>query len=277
MSVPIKPGVTGTISADDVRPRSFHPQFILFSLLLTLSMIGMALSIKRTRVAYDSSSKCVLDDAYTAIEKTDGNSTSHSYRVTYRFASGGQTHSGTDEIVSEPTDAAATVYFNAAQPQENSLHPTHWNTVALIWAGIALVGIVLAYWRLPKDYITPSPSNCRQGVGDSGREHLAIRRGKYNSWGYVELAFVGQVVLVGMLVALFFTVFGLRKTEDAVLILAGSIAVPSTLWVYFDRWRCVEAYSSRFCSGIANFSVFFVPAVALVYANYRAFTRLQGR
>lgn len=186
-------------------------------------------------------------------------------------------YSGTDEIVHEPTDAIATVYFTAARPRENGLYPTHWNNTAMIVAGIALVMALIAYWQLPKDYLIPAPATWRQGVGDSGREHLSIERGKYDASGYVEFAFFGQVVFVGILIARLLSSIGLEATNDAVIIIASIVAVSSTLWVYFDRWRCIEAYSSRFCSGIANFSLFYVPVLALVYANYRAIARLQGR
>jgi hypothetical protein len=272
-----KSDVMGTISAEAVQPKGLNPKFVLFAVVLTLSLVGVALSIKRARVEYDSSASCLVNNEYTEVTKTEGSSTTHSYRVSYRFAIGGQTYSGTDEIVHEPKDATATVYFTAARPQENGLYPTHWNNTALIVAGIALVMALIAYWQLPKDYVIPAPTTWRQGVGDSGREHLSIERGKYNASAYVEFAFFGQVVLVGILIACLLSSMGLEATNDVVIIIAGIVAVSSTLWVYFDRWRCIEAHSSRFCSGIANFSMFYVPVVALVYANYRAIARLQGR
>lgn len=272
-----KSDVMGTISADIVQPKGLNPKFVLFAVVLALSLVGVALSLKRARVEYDSSAKCILNNQYTEITKTGGSSPTHSYRVSYRFATGGQTYSGTDEIVHEPTDAVTIVYFTAAQPQENALYPTHWNNTAMIAAGIALVMALIAYWRLPKDYLIPAPATWRQGVGDSGREHLSIERGKYDASGYIEFAFFGQVVLVGILIARLLSSMGLEATNDVVIIIAGIVAVSSTLWVYFDRWRCIEAHSSRFCSGIANFSLFYVPVVALVYANYRAIARLQGR
>jgi hypothetical protein len=272
-----KSDVTGTISADIVHPRGLNPKFVLFAVVLTLSLVGVALSVKKARVEYDSSAKCLLNNEYTEITKKEGSSTTHSYRVSYRFAIGGQTYSGTDEVVHEPTDALTTVYFTAARPQENGLYPTHWNNTALIVAGIALVMALIAYWQLPKDYVIPAPAAWCQGVGDSGHEHLSIERGKYDAFAYVGFAFFGQVVLVGVLIARLLSSIGLDATNDVVIVIAGIVAVSSTLWVYFDRWRCIEAHSSRFCSGIANFSMLYVPVVALVYANYRAIARLQGR
>ena len=129
-----KSDVMGTISADTVQLRGLNPKFALFAAVLTLSLVGAALSIKRARVEYDSSAQCLLNNKYTEITKTENSSTTYSYRVSYRFATGGQTYSGTDEIVQEPTNATATVYFTAARPEENALYPTHWNNTALIVA-----------------------------------------------------------------------------------------------------------------------------------------------
>ncbi len=227
----------GTISPDIVQPKGLSPKFVLFAAVLTLSLVGVALSIKRARVEYDSSAKCLLNNEYTEITKTEGSSKTHSYRVSYRFATGGQTYSGTGEIALEPTDATATVYFTAARPQENGLYPTHWNNTALVAAGIALVMALIAYWQLPRDYLILVPATSRQGVGDSGREHLSTERGKYNASGYVELAFFGQVVLVGVLIARLLSSMGLEATNDVAIIIAGIVAVSSTLWVYFDRWE----------------------------------------
>jgi hypothetical protein len=269
-------GVTGTISADLVQPKRWSPKFIPFTVLLTLSLVGIALFIKRSHIEYDSSGKCLIDNEYTEITKTEGSSTTHSYRVNYRFETGGQKYSGTDEIPQEPTEAVTTVYFTAAQPQENSLHPMYWSNTAMILAGIALVVALIAYWKVPIDYFILVAGASRKGIGDSGLEHTAVKRGKYSAWAHVEFAFFGQIVLIGFLVARLLSVIGVKETGDVVIIIAGILAVSSTMWVYYDRWRCIEAYSSRFCSGIANLSMFYVPLVALIYANYRALKRLQG-
>jgi hypothetical protein len=48
-------------------------------------------------------------------------------------------------------------------------------------------------------------------------------------------------------------------------------------FVFRDRWKCIEAFSSRFCSGLMNLSLLYVPWVALVYANVRGIQKLSGK
>jgi hypothetical protein len=47
--------------------------------------------------------------------------------------------------------------------------------------------------------------------------------------------------------------------------------------VFRNRWRCTEAFASRFCSGLANLSMMYVPMIALVYANARGLAKLRAR
>jgi hypothetical protein len=105
-----------------------------------------------------------------------------------------------------------------------------------------------------------------------------MERGKYEARLHVGLAFLGQLGVVGVLLALLLSLLpGASATDDLVLGIAAVAAVGSTLWVYWDRWLCIEAPSSKYCSGCANLSIAYVPGVASVYANYRALRRLQGQ
>jgi hypothetical protein len=112
-----------------------------------------------------------------------------------------------------------------------------------------------------------------QRVGDAAGEHRMIRRGKYAAWFHVGLAFLLEAAIFG----------GLEETvavrlhwpnTDVGFIGSG---VLGALLVFWNRWRCIEAFSSRYCSGAANFSLFYVPLVAFGYANYRGFMKLRGR
>jgi hypothetical protein len=255
-----------------------NSRFVIFAAVVTLSSVSAVLLVKRVRFEYDSSTQCVIDNSYTEITSTNSKSSSLSYRVNYKFVVGDEAYSGSDTIYQRPTNLLATVYFRAGSPQDNRLFPSRWNNQALIAAGIAIVIAMIAYWRLPRNYFIGVPTTSREGVGDSGGEHLTTSRGKYGAWFYVEIAFFGQVVLTGVVVASLLSVVpNLQTTSDVVLGVAATLAVWLTLWVYSDRWHCIEAYSSRFCSGIANFSMFYVPVIALVYANYRAVMRLKGK
>jgi hypothetical protein len=104
-----------------------------------------------------------------------------------------------------------------------------------------------------------------------------MKRGKYDAWGYVHVAFFVQGALVAAWAA--FGIAVATHTQDASAALLGTavfVGIASTLWIYADRWNCIEAFSSRFCSGVANLSLFYVPVIAFFYANYRGFRKLQG-
>ncbi len=49
-------------------------------------------------------------------------------------------------------------------------------------------------------------------------------------------------------------------------------------WLVFrDRFRCNEAFSSRFCSGLMSFSMLYVPFISLVYGVSRGVAKLSRR
>ncbi len=118
--------------------------------------------------------------------------------------------------------------------------------------------------------------------GDRAGEHLAMWRGSYHAGLHVILAFLGQVVLIGGLL-------GVGAAEIASLLGGGPLSATVLLavglptggvgaWLTFrDRWRVIETFASRWCSGYMNLSILYVPAVALLYANVRAVQKLFGR
>jgi hypothetical protein len=47
-------------------------------------------------------------------------------------------------------------------------------------------------------------------------------------------------------------------------------------WLLFrDRFRCNEAFSSRFCSGLMNLSMLYVPFISLAYGVSRGLAKLS--
>ena len=117
----------------------------------------------------------------------------------------------------------------------------------------------------------PQFETCR--VGDSAGEYRSIRRGKFTAWSYVVIAFLLESLLVGGVVEETRSAMG-KQTSDLLFIVAGILGA---LPVFWNRWRCIEAFSSRFCAGVMNLSLFYVPFVAFGYANYRGFMKLRGR
>ena len=109
--------------------------------------------------------------------------------------------------------------------------------------------------------------------GDAAGEHLMMIHGRYSAWMHVVLAFLLEAALLGAgpMLGLFYLV---HEPGIAVGYCLGAVLA----WLVFrDRWRCIEAFSSRWCSGLANLSVFYVPAVALIYANVRGIQKWSGR
>jgi hypothetical protein len=257
-------------------------KYILCAAVLTVSTVAGVLLAKSANGKYDSSTQCTLDSNYT-VETTTKNGSVESvrYAVTYRFDVNSKQYTGHVKLASEPTVSEFTVYYMAADPQENGLSQSRTIKAYVAACIIAFLIAIIAYALLPrKQPITlgmATQSNA-PGVGDSGNEHLRMKHGKYSAWGYVHVAFFVQAFLVAPLIALVLAaVSHADATGNAIISTAVFAAIASTLWVYTDRWNCIEAFSSRFCSGVANLSVFYVPAISLVYANIRGLKKLIGR
>jgi hypothetical protein len=110
--------------------------------------------------------------------------------------------------------------------------------------------------------------------GDAGGEYMEMDRGRYSATGYVWIAFALEIFVLGALPSFLLSRF-IPGTHAAVI---GFIAGAALAWIVFrDRWRCIEAYASRACSGVVNLSLLYVPLVALIYANVRGVAKLRGR
>lgn len=120
------------------------------------------------------------------------------------------------------------------------------------------------------------PAAARGGAyGDRAGEHLRMARGRYSAWTYVVIAFVMQMAAIGGLIGLLAVAIGDGvsddgDTVDAIGFAAGAVVGGvAAFFAFRDRWRCIESFSSRFCSGVMNLSILYVPLVAFVYANVR--------
>ena len=105
-----------------------------------------------------------------------------------------------------------------------------------------------------------------------------MRRGRYGAWAHVVIAYLLQSALLGAFLA-----DGLRyvfhSTSDGDIPAGiGMITGAVLVWFVFrDRWRCIEAHASRYCSGLLNLSLLYVPLIALVYANVRGLAKARAR
>jgi hypothetical protein len=263
-------------------PDRRRQRFYQFGALLIFSVVAAMLLGRSSYGRYDSSAPGVLDENYTQETKTDrGGVKTITYDMTYKFMVKGTQYTGKDGLSSEPTTVDTTVYYMAGNPQENALAPSRSIGGFTFGAGAMFVIAVIAYWMIPKNYLVGagnSSRNVEARVGDFEKEHLAMKHGKYSAWMHVHLAFLLQVALVGYLIALGLALAAHTEiTGYAILGIAAFVSAATTLWVYADRWSCIEAVSSRSCSGLANLSFLYVPVVAFVYANYRGLRKLQGR
>jgi hypothetical protein len=131
-----------------------------------------------------------------------------------------------------------------------------------------------------------APAQPQGAYGDRAGEHLRMKRGRFGATVYVFFAFLMQMAIV----AGFFALIGgivaaVANLDDGVtgmitLGLGATGAVGGGILAYFifrDRWKCIEAFSSRFCSGLMNLSIMYVPFIALVYANVRGIQKLSGK
>jgi len=122
--------------------------------------------------------------------------------------------------------------------------------------------------------------------GDAAGEYRLMKRGRYGATVYVFFAFLMEIGLVTGLFAIVASVTcaagGFSDDATAMVLLSGSgsgfvLGAALAYFVFRDRWKCIEAFSSRFCSGLMNFSLLYVPWVALVYANVRGVQKLSGK
>jgi hypothetical protein len=120
-------------------------------------------------------------------------------------------------------------------------------------------------------------------IGDAAGEYRRIPRGPHRAWAYVIVAFTFEICSLSEIV------YGLlRHTKtahnpDATVLLSVAAGILLSMWVFNDRWRSIEAFSSRFCIGsgrvaliTTHLCMLWVPSIAFVYANYRGLRKLLG-
>lgn len=295
MATPTLPGN----APEQVYLGKFSGKFVVFAIIFTLSALAGVELLTDAFTAHDFNATApgTLDENYTQVTKHDNGTTSISYEVTYAFSVNGQQYKGKDTVSAEPQDPGCTVYYMKDNPAENGLKPGHvdaklrnFGIACLVLALIAYIWVQMKQFAAATDRshvaaaianvyaVGPPATEVRLQFGDAARENAGIKHGKYSAWVHVHIAFFAQIFLLGVLVAVLLSHLGATGMPA---IRAYGIAVVAailfTLWVYFDRWRCIEAVASKSCSGVANLSLFYVPIVAAVYANYRGLRKLTGK
>lgn len=123
----------------------------------------------------------------------------------------------------------------------------------------------------------PSSYGIEKLIGDSDGEYLYMKRGNYNAWLHVVVSVLYSFLAIGVVAAVGLEYLLHTGPNSTTRICATVIAASVTLFNYWNRWRCIEAFSSRFCSGFMAFSFLYVPQLAALYGAYRGFIKLSGR
>jgi hypothetical protein len=244
------------------------------TILFVVAIAGGALLWRSSDMKFDTSGPGTLDENYTVVTKDSVTS----YDVSYTFTAKGKQFTGKDNISLEPTTADTTVYYMSADPADNSLRETTSNKTRMWATGGAFLAALIAFILLPKNYLMKVfVSSSAPGIGDAQGEPSTMKHGKYHAWTYVYIAFVLQIAVVGVLFDLAVSMIAKSPMLSYLpLGIASAVAAFIALWVYSDRYRCIEAFTSRSCSGVMNLSLLYVPFIALVYANVRGLRKFAG-
>jgi hypothetical protein len=218
----------------------------------------------------------MLDNNYTEVTSSKYGK---SYELTYSFTVGPARYQGKDTVYKLPEAQEQTVYYDPKNPNENSLNSSSADGRKIIAALVLLVVAIIAYGTLPIRPDAGVPSDPQGGgIGDAAGEHLSMPGGKYPATMYVGIAFFGQVAFVSSMFASAAAFVGPGQlVRDLMVCLAILIGTGSTLWIYWDRWKCASMYCSPLCSGCANISILYVPIAAFFYANWRGILKFAGR
>lgn len=139
--------------------------------------------------------------------------------------------------------------------------------------------------------VDPESKYAEGKYGDRAGEHLTMRRGKWDAKMHVFFGFLIVAASIGVAIVLTaalileppWTKSWLvdRQWREAAFakIIAPAFFVGLVLaWLAFrDRWKCIERFASRYCSGLGNLSLMYVPLIAAGYGVVRGFRKLRGR
>lgn len=140
-----------------------------------------------------------------------------------------------------------------------------------------------AYGQIAQPQVYATAPAATSFYGDAANEHLTMKRGRYSAWVYVGFAFFFQMVILGgipgTIVGALIDAAGIHGAVPGYVGLALGVIIGGggAYLTFRDRFRVNEAFSSRFCAGLMNLSLMYVPLIALVYANVRGIQKLFGK
>lgn len=117
-------------------------------------------------------------------------------------------------------------------------------------------------------------------IGDHLGEHLEMERGEANAWPHViigatVLGLISGFVFVGLFEAIISSLFSKHNFGFCTSVLSLALTGVWIYWIYLDRWRVNEAYSSRFVTHPATLA--YVWMISIGYALSRVVERMQTK
>ena len=100
----------------------------------------------------------------------------------------------------------------------------------------------------------------------------AVFHGAYSAWGHVVVGFLINSITFGSILSFVFSVFFTKSAETHVkysFLVSMIVGIIIAVVVYWGKWQINEAFSSNYCSGSANISLFYVPIISAINADYR--------
>ena len=108
-----------------------------------------------------------------------------------------------------------------------------------------------------------------------------MKRGKRSAWphviiGAVIMSLVSAFVLAGVCELIISAIFSAHNFGVCASVMSLLLTTVFVYWVYLDRWRVNEAYTSRYVTA-GPISLLYLPMISIGYALSRAVERMQTK
>ena len=229
---------------------------------------------------FGASAKGTLKEKYMEVTSKKKYYSTKKYEVEYTFMANGKKFEDSDTLYEKPDKLECTVYYDPKNPERHSLTNSDVNLNFTVLGLSMYLFALIAYVTLP---INPKSSGTNGaigigGIGDAEGEYLTGEGGKYAAVLYVGLAFWGQLVISTSIITIILAIASGGKISLSILsVLGGGLGAVITLLIYWDRWKCITVYASKYCTGCVNISLIIVPPIAFFYANWRGILKLMRR
>lgn len=117
-------------------------------------------------------------------------------------------------------------------------------------------------------------------IGDAGGEAQSMGHGEHSAWLHVFIAYCYGALIWGVALQALTRVLGIGgefAQSSRGLFVMTFVGVLVCTAVFYNRWRCIEAFTSNWLTGFFHFSLLYAPVLALGYAYVRGAMKLWGR